>query len=709
MKTDLNDLAYFAEVVSHGGFAAAGRALREPKSKLSRRIAGLEERLGLRLIERSSRRFRVTDIGRAFYERCKAIQLEAEQAEALVREVRSEPQGRIRFSCPTGMVELVSGLVAGFLAEHPKVRLQLLATNQPVDLIGERIDLALRVRIALASDAELTMRSGHGPDQIAVAENGESVSSLKPGWVTLTADGKTKVGIFVTGFFRLAPFALVFGISSAAAQDDMLQPFAPAAPLEGASSILREVMGFEMAHEPEGFVFGGIDLLRLMEFPKNYASGRTVPQVIVAPSGADPFWCSDMTCVEDAVKAGVSQVHTIERVDSNREWFLVDAPNERASEIRNEVDRHVAYALTGILHRSDTTAGAVADVEPGSPAHAVGLRAGARLVLMGETTASLRRTAALARRGDPLTISWRPDPKVNLEKSGTFAPRTSELDVQDGYIRLSGGASQAPGAPQDLPMAFRDATDPGLIALVLGRPDLATEGERRVAALRVLEGWSYNEVARACLEEPLARIDVQTVMGWTDTNLMGRVTGGFAASEIDPVFVEQPFLPFVQSMGRQLSNPEIPGAIHMAAGRLVQLEGCNSANFASLRREIAALAGVRLPAAPEPAVTAGFQPDWRGFLAECYPSFLTRRRAEGANPSDRGAVALCVCVEYGAAEYGDPDTYASFRINDWEAVAESVGTEINEIVFGAACSTSGTPIAPELIQRYEIFLRDNGL
>src|SRR5690242_11605540 len=84
MRTDLNDLAYFAEVVAHGGFAAAGRALHEPKSKLSRRIAGLEERLGLRLIERSSRRFRVTDTGQAFYERCRAMLAEAELAEALV-------------------------------------------------------------------------------------------------------------------------------------------------------------------------------------------------------------------------------------------------------------------------------------------------------------------------------------------------------------------------------------------------------------------------------------------------------------------------------------------------------------------------------------------------------------------------------------------------------------------------------------------------
>lgn len=159
MRTNLNDLAYFAEVVTHGGFAAAGRALHEPKSKLSRRIAGLEERLGLRLIERSSRRFRVTDTGQAFYERCRAMLAEAEQAEALVVQAQAEPHGRVRFSCPTGMIEPISSLIGTFLASLPKVRLQLVATDRAVDLIEERIDLALRVRTELTSDAALTMRS----------------------------------------------------------------------------------------------------------------------------------------------------------------------------------------------------------------------------------------------------------------------------------------------------------------------------------------------------------------------------------------------------------------------------------------------------------------------------------------------------------------------------------------------------------------------
>ncbi|WP_348675695.1 LysR substrate-binding domain-containing protein [uncultured Abyssibacter sp.] len=169
MKTDLNDFAYFAEVVTHGGFAAAARALREPKSKLSRRIANLEQRLGLRLIERTSRRFHVTEVGRAFYERCLTIQAEAEQAEALVAQAQSEPSGRIRFSCPLGMVDVISGPLHEFLRLHPKVSLQLVATDRPVDLIGERVDLALRVRVNLTSDAELTMRSLGRSTRILVA------------------------------------------------------------------------------------------------------------------------------------------------------------------------------------------------------------------------------------------------------------------------------------------------------------------------------------------------------------------------------------------------------------------------------------------------------------------------------------------------------------------------------------------------------------
>ncbi|MGK9176055.1 LysR family transcriptional regulator, partial [Yokenella regensburgei] len=159
MRTDLNDYRYFAEVVRHGGFTAAGRALHEPKSKLSRRVAELESRLGVRLIERTSRRFRVTEVGEAFYQRCRAILQEAEQAEALIVNANAEPQGLVRFSCPTGMVEVVSDTLMAYMHRYPKVRLQIVAVDRAVDLINERIDVALRVRTELNSDAELIMRT----------------------------------------------------------------------------------------------------------------------------------------------------------------------------------------------------------------------------------------------------------------------------------------------------------------------------------------------------------------------------------------------------------------------------------------------------------------------------------------------------------------------------------------------------------------------
>ncbi|EIZ85047.1 LysR family transcriptional regulator [Methylobacterium sp. GXF4] len=158
MRHNLNDYVYFAEVVAHGGYAAAGRALREPKSKLSRRISALEARLGVRLIERSSRRFRVTEVGQSFYERCRAMMLEAERAEALVAEAQAEPHGRIRMSCPANLAKVISAIARGFLARYPKVQLQLVVTDRAVDLIEERVDLALRVRRALTSDASLTLR-----------------------------------------------------------------------------------------------------------------------------------------------------------------------------------------------------------------------------------------------------------------------------------------------------------------------------------------------------------------------------------------------------------------------------------------------------------------------------------------------------------------------------------------------------------------------
>src|SRR5512142_91001 len=97
---DLNDIVYFAEVVERGGFAAAGRALGIPKSKLSRRVAELEARLGVRLLQRTTRKLSLTEAGEIFLRHSVAMREEAGAAEEAVAQVQSEPRGTIRVACP---------------------------------------------------------------------------------------------------------------------------------------------------------------------------------------------------------------------------------------------------------------------------------------------------------------------------------------------------------------------------------------------------------------------------------------------------------------------------------------------------------------------------------------------------------------------------------------------------------------------------------
>lgn len=156
---DLNDLYYFAAVVDHRGFAPAGRALGIQKSKLSRRILQLEERLGVRLLNRSSRRFSVTEIGREYYERCVAMLVEAEAADQIVAEARAEPRGLVRMSCPTALLSFQFGeLIARFMIQNPAIRIQLESSNRRVDVIAEGLDLAIRVRFPPLESTDLVMR-----------------------------------------------------------------------------------------------------------------------------------------------------------------------------------------------------------------------------------------------------------------------------------------------------------------------------------------------------------------------------------------------------------------------------------------------------------------------------------------------------------------------------------------------------------------------
>ncbi|MER1965949.1 LysR family transcriptional regulator [Castellaniella sp. GW247-6E4] len=157
---NLNELYYFAQVVEHGGFASAGRALGIPKSKLSRHVARLEERLGTRLLLRSTRSFAVTEVGKRYYQHCRAMLTEAEAAEESVALAHSEPCGVVRMSCPVALLAArVGGMLGEFMRQYPRVVLQVDETNRRVDVVGEGLDLAIRVRPPPLQDSDLVLRT----------------------------------------------------------------------------------------------------------------------------------------------------------------------------------------------------------------------------------------------------------------------------------------------------------------------------------------------------------------------------------------------------------------------------------------------------------------------------------------------------------------------------------------------------------------------
>lgn len=155
---DLNDLNLYAAVVANGGFSAASRALNTPKSRLSRRVAALEQQLGVRLVERTTRRFKVTEIGQDVYRHARAAQCEAEAVDEVVSRLKAEPQGLVRVSCPMGVDRVIGAVLPDFLSRHAKLRVQVIVTNRRVDIIEEGVDVAIRVREKLDSDADLQVR-----------------------------------------------------------------------------------------------------------------------------------------------------------------------------------------------------------------------------------------------------------------------------------------------------------------------------------------------------------------------------------------------------------------------------------------------------------------------------------------------------------------------------------------------------------------------
>lgn len=156
---DLNDLYYFARVVDDGGFSAAARALEVSKSHLSRRVAALEQRLGLRLLQRSTRKLVPTEAGERYLGFCRIIAETAQEADEAMLDLLAEPTGPVTLSAPIGLAQAVLPVVLpGFLRAYPKVTLRVHATAGVVDLYQDRVDIALRVREKVEEDANVIVR-----------------------------------------------------------------------------------------------------------------------------------------------------------------------------------------------------------------------------------------------------------------------------------------------------------------------------------------------------------------------------------------------------------------------------------------------------------------------------------------------------------------------------------------------------------------------
>lgn len=142
---DLNDMAAFAKVVQAGGFTAAANNLGLPKSNVSRRISRLEEKLGVRLLERTTRRLHLTDVGEVYFQHCQRILEEADSAGLSVNQIHETPSGLLRIgSAATIGQQLLSPVMTEFLQQNPEIQLQLTLTNRSIDLFEDGFDIAIQ-------------------------------------------------------------------------------------------------------------------------------------------------------------------------------------------------------------------------------------------------------------------------------------------------------------------------------------------------------------------------------------------------------------------------------------------------------------------------------------------------------------------------------------------------------------------------------------
>jgi DNA-binding transcriptional LysR family regulator len=135
----------FVKVVDAGGFSAAARALNLSPSMVTNHIQSLEERLGVRLLNRSTRKVNLTEVGHAFYDRCVRIIAELDDAEQVAEALQSRPRGTLRLNTAVAIPTVIAPVIAEFVALYPEASVSIVATGRMVDLVEEGFDLAIRI------------------------------------------------------------------------------------------------------------------------------------------------------------------------------------------------------------------------------------------------------------------------------------------------------------------------------------------------------------------------------------------------------------------------------------------------------------------------------------------------------------------------------------------------------------------------------------